>query len=150
MWPPPSTPRGQASDPLGSGVPVDTTYDRPVHRNLVATTALSAALLAAAAVTAPPAQADPVDDAFLNAVTQAGVVMGDPSSAVSLGQQVCPMLSEPGQTAADVAAEVADTGGMSLGPATMFTGIAISMFCPTVMSSIGTGQSPIPLSLFGL
>ncbi|MCT7662023.1 DUF732 domain-containing protein [Mycobacterium deserti] len=122
-------------------------------RKLGSTTALSAAFLTAAAVTVAPAQADPanpVDDAFLNAVTEAGVVMGDPSSAVSLGQQVCPMLSEPGQTAADVAAKVADTGGMSLGPATMFTGIAVSMFCPTVMSSIGSGQSPIPLSLFGL
>lgn len=121
-----------------------------MHHKLVSATALSAAFLAAAAVTATPAQADPAEDVFLNAVTQAGVVMGNPSSAADLGQQVCPMLSEPGQTAANVAAKVADAGGMSLGPATMFTGIAISMFCPTVVSSIGNGQSPIPLPMFGL
>lgn len=153
MWPPRSTPRGRASEESRCGIGGQGTYDLPVHRKLASTTALGAALLAAAA-TAAPAAADPVpnpvDDAFVNAVTEAGVLMGDPSSATALGQQVCPMLSQPGQTAADVAAKVADTGGMSLGPATMFTGIAISMFCPTVMSSIGSGQSPIPLSLFGL
>jgi hypothetical protein len=107
--------------------------------------ALTTGFVVAAAVAAAPAQADPVEDAFLNAVAEAGVVMGDPGSAVAIGQQVCPMLSEPGQNAANVAAEVADKGGMSLGPATMFTGIAISMFCPAAVASIGSGQSPIPL-----
>lgn len=111
---------------------------------------LTTGLLTAAAVVATPAQADPVEDAFLNAVTEAGVVMSDPGSAVTVGQQVCPMLADPGQNAADVAAKVADMGGMSLGPATMFTGLAISMFCPAMMSSIGNGTSPIPLPFLGI
>jgi hypothetical protein len=38
---------------------------------------------------------------------------------------------------------------MSLGPATMFTGIAISLFCPAAVSSIANGESPIPLGLLG-
>jgi hypothetical protein len=59
------------------------------------------------------------------------------------------MLAEPGQTAADVAAKVADAGGMSLGPATMFTGLAISMFCPAAVSSLANGNSPIPLPFLG-
>jgi hypothetical protein len=120
-----------------------------VHRKLVIAVTLSAGLLTAAVSSAAPAQADPADDAFLAAVQEAGVVMGDPGSAVALGQQVCPMLAEPGQTAADVSAKVAEVGGMSLGPATMFTGIAISMFCPAMVSSIGTGTSPILLPMFG-
>lgn len=111
--------------------------------------ALTTGMIATAAATAVPAHADPAEDAFLAAVSEAGVVMGDPGSAVALGQQVCPMLAEPGQTAADVSSTVAEAGGMSLGPATMFTGIAISMFCPAMVSSIGTGTSPIPLSIFG-
>jgi hypothetical protein len=111
--------------------------------------ALTTGLLAAAGVVSTPAHADPADDAFLAAVTEAGVLMGDPGSAAALGQRVCPMLSEPGQTAADVASKVAEAGGMSLGPATMFTGIAISMFCPAMMSSIGSGTSPIPLPMLG-
>jgi hypothetical protein len=110
---------------------------------------LTAGLLTAAALVAAPAQADPAEDTFLNAVSEAGVAMGDPGSAATLGQQVCPMLADPGQNAADVAAKVADMGGMSLGPATMFTGIAISMFCPAMMQSIGTGNSPIPIPFLG-
>jgi hypothetical protein len=111
--------------------------------------AMSAGLLTGAAVFAAPAQAEPVEDAFLAALTDAGVGAVDPASAVAMGQQVCPMLAEPGQTAADAAATVAEVGGMSLGPATMFTGIAISMFCPAMVSSIGNGTSPIPLPLLG-
>ena len=59
------------------------------------------------------------------------------------------MLSDPGQNAADVAAKVADSTGMPLGGANLFTGLAISFFCPRVMESIGAGQSPIPLGLLG-
>ncbi|HET6733171.1 DUF732 domain-containing protein [Mycobacterium sp.] len=110
---------------------------------------VSGGVLAGAMALAAPAQAEPVEDAFLGALTEAGVGAADPASAVALGQQVCPMLAEPGQTAADAAARVADVGGMSLGPATMFTGIAISMFCPAAVSSIGGGELPIPLSILG-
>lgn len=124
-------------------------YDSRVLRKTASGLALTIGWMTAAAVVAAPVQADPVEDAFLNAVTEAGVVMGDPGSVLSIGQQVCPMLSEPGQNAANVAAEVADMGGMSLGPATMFTGIAISMFCPAAVSAIGSGQSPIPLPFLG-
>jgi Protein of unknown function (DUF732) len=111
--------------------------------------ALSAGVLASGLVWTAPAQAETTDDAFLEALTDAGIGAADPANAAALGQQVCPMLAEPGQTAADVAAEVADAGGMSLGPATMFTGIAISLFCPTAMSSIANGQSPIPRPFLG-
>ena len=109
----------------------------------------AAGVSVAALLTAAPAQADPVDDAFIDALGGAGVGMANPADAVALGQSVCPMLSEPGQNAADAAAQVADTAGMSLGPATMFTGLAISAFCPGVMASLGNGQSPLPLGLFG-
>jgi hypothetical protein len=125
-------------------------YDRRVLRKPTTALTLATGLLAAAAVAAAPAHADPVEDAFLTAVSEAGVVMGDPGSAVALGQQVCPMLADPSQNAADVAAEVADMGGMSLGPATMFTGIAVSMFCPAMVQSIGTGDSPIPIPFLGI
>jgi hypothetical protein len=110
---------------------------------------LSAGVMASGLVWAAPAQADTTDDAFLSALTDAGIGAADPANAAALGQQVCPMLAQPGQDAADVAAQVADAGGMSLGPATMFTGIAISLFCPAAVSSIANGESPIPLGLLG-
>jgi hypothetical protein len=106
-------------------------------------------LISGSAVLAAPAQAETSEDAFLAALSDAGVGTVDPANAAALGQQVCPMLADPGQTVADVAGKVADAGGMSLGPATMFTGIAISIFCPAAVSSIAGGNSPIPLSILG-
>jgi hypothetical protein len=113
-------------------------------------TAVFAGLIAGSSLLAAPAQADPTGDAFLNAVTNAGLgSTTDPANVVAVGQSVCPMLSDPGQNAADVAAKVADSTGMPLGGANLFTGLAVSFFCPRVMESIGAGQSPIPLGLLG-
>jgi hypothetical protein len=117
----------------------------PARLALLTVGVVSAAVLAAA-----PAAADPSGDAFIDSLSGMGVGMGNPTDAVALGQSVCPMLSQPGQTAADAAATVADAGGMSLGPATMFTGLAISAFCPSVMGSLANGESPLPMNLFGL
>lgn len=75
--------------------------------------AASAGILSAAAFAAP-AQANPVDDAFIAALNNAGVNYGDPVDAKALGQSVCPILAEPGgsfNTA--VASVVARAQGMS-------------------------------------
>ena len=105
---------------------------------------------ATAGMLAVPAQADSGTDAFLDAVSGAGLGgTTDTSDLVAAGQSVCPMLSEPGQNAADAAAKVADTTGMALGGANMFTGLAISFLCPRVLESVGNGESPIPLGLLG-
>jgi hypothetical protein len=103
-------------------------------------TALTVGALMVAVPLAAPAQADPTDDAFINALSNAGVGVTNPADAVQLGQSVCPMLSQPGQTAADAASQVANAAGMSLGPATMFTGLAISIFCPGSSPRSATGS----------
>jgi hypothetical protein len=98
-----------------------------------------------------PAQADPTDS-FLNALGDSGLTGIDPGNAVAVGQSVCPMLSEGGQNVADVAASVSDSIGRPLGPATMFTGLAITIFCPGAVQNIANGQSPLaglPLGLLG-
>ena len=116
----------------------------------IATAALSAGLLAGAVVVAAPAQAHPGTDAFLAAITNAGITGIDPTTAVSVGQQVCPMLAEPGQQMADVAADVSDAIGRPLGPATMFTGLAISLFCPGAVAAIGDRiANPVILPALG-
>jgi hypothetical protein len=104
---------------------------------------LSAGLLASPAQVAAPGRADSTSDTFLNELTRAGVPIPDRGRAVEMGKSVCPMLATPGQNFADVAAKVADSGGMPLGPSTMFTGIAISIFCPAMMSRLGNGQLPV-------
>ena len=48
--------------------------------------ALSAGVLASGLMWAAPAQADPNDDAFLSALTNAGVGTADPANAAALGQ----------------------------------------------------------------
>lgn len=130
------------------GVPA---YDGHVmKRNRIAALAsltVSAGLLGCAFGIAP-AQADP-SDAFLDALADSGLTGIDPGNAVAVGQSVCPMLSESGQNVADVASRVSDTLGRPLGPATMFTGVAISIFCPGAVQNIANGQAPLPLGLLG-
>lgn len=93
---------------------------------------------------AAPAQAD-ATDSFLSALDSSGISGIDPATAVSVGQSVCPMLSEPGQRMADVAGDVANTLGRPLGPSTMFTGLAISVFCPSAVARLADGPSSVPM-----
>lgn len=108
----------------------------------------SAAALSVGLLAAAPAQADPATD-FLNTLDGTGLSTLDPADAVAAGQSVCPMLADGGQNLADVAGQVADTIGRPLGPATMFTGFAISAFCPGAVTSIANGESPVPLGMLG-
>jgi len=97
-------------------------------------------LVAAAATVAAPAQADPTSDSFLAVLDGAGVGYNDPASTVALAQSICPMLVEPGKSFASVASSVgAAPNGISPNMAAFFTGIAISMYCPSMMSGIGNG-----------
>jgi hypothetical protein len=115
----------------------------------VTTAAVTAGLIAGAAAFAAPAQADPYTtttaDDFLGALSSAGITDIDPGSAVELGQSICPLLADRSQNTADIASTVADRLGRPLGPATMFTGIAVSFFCPRAVQDLADGRSPIPL-----
>jgi Protein of unknown function (DUF732) len=51
---------------------------------------------------------------------------------------VCPMLVEPGKSVASVYSRVANNG-IPPEMAAFFTGIAISMYCPQMMSGLGNG-----------
>nr|WP_234835154.1 DUF732 domain-containing protein [Mycolicibacterium stellerae] len=104
------------------------------------TLAVAATVIAAGLSFAPAALADTTNDAFLNAINRANIPYADNNADLTaqLGQQVCPMLVEPGKSFAEVASSVADNG-ISPGMASFFTGIAISMYCPQMMGSIGNG-----------
>ena len=69
----------------------------------------------------------------------------DPARAVEVGQSLCPLLADRSQNTADIASTVADRLGRPLGPATMFTGIAVGFFCPRAVQDLADGRSPIPL-----
>lgn len=91
---------------------------------------------------AAPAEASPVDDAFITALSNAGVNYGDAMNAESLGQSVCPMLAQPGGNFAAAATRVRGVNGMSPEMASMFTTIAIQMYCPSVMADVAAGRMP--------
>ena len=103
--------------------------------------AAAAALLTAAAAFAAPAEANQVDDAFLGALRNAGVNYGEPGNAVAMGQSICPMLAQPGGNFAAAAERVRGNNGMSPQMADMFTQIAISMYCPSLMAGVAGGNT---------
>jgi hypothetical protein len=107
--------------------------------------AAAVASAAVATMSAAPAQADPATDVFLSTLQHYRLGDIDPATALRVGQSVCPMLAEPGQNAANVAADVSDALGRPLGPATMFTGLAIQLFCPRAVNALTDG---VPFSFF--
>jgi Protein of unknown function (DUF732) len=101
--------------------------------------AAAAGLLTAAAAFAAPADADPNDDSFIDALNHAGVEFGEPGNAMAVGESICPMIAQPGGS---MAAAVQRVRGSGLSPAMaqMFTTIAIQMYCPTAMANIANGN----------
>ena len=95
-------------------------------------------MLAAGVTFAAPAPADTTNDDFLSALDRAGIDYNNPDLTAQLGETVCPMLVEPGKNFAQVATSIANNG-INPGLASFFTGIAISMYCPQMMGSIGNG-----------
>lgn len=89
-------------------------------------------------VFAVPAQADTVGDVddLLTTLDGLGITDIAPGDAVALGQSVCPLLAERGQNTADIAGKLSDAIGRPLGPATMFTGTAISFLCPRAVERV--------------
>jgi hypothetical protein len=95
--------------------------------------------IATAVTLAAPAHADPLTDtSFLSALTNAGIGYNDPAGTEQLGQSICPMLVEPGKNMASIYSTVSNNG-INPAMASFFTGIAISMYCPSMMASIGNG-----------
>lgn len=102
------------------------------------TVAACATAVAGALMIAPPASADPADDAFLSALNRAGFRYGNPVDTVAVGKRVCPMLVQPGKDFAKVVATVRNDG-VPPDLAAFFAGIAIQAYCPSMVSSVGNG-----------
>ncbi|OBG57592.1 MULTISPECIES: DUF732 domain-containing protein [unclassified Mycobacterium] len=105
--------------------------------------AAAAALLTAASALAAPVRADNPDDNFIDALNHAGIDFGEPGNAMSVGQSICPMLSQPGGNFAAAASSVSGRG-MSPAMARMFTTIAIQTYCPEQMANLASGNLSVP------
>jgi hypothetical protein len=102
--------------------------------------ALSVGIVAAATAAPATAHADASSDNFLSALTNSGVSVADPNMAVTMAQSICPLLAKPGGNFASVASQMGGTNGVSPGMANLFTSIAISMYCPSMMASLANGD----------
>jgi len=101
--------------------------------------AAAAGLLTVASAFAAPAGAEGNGDDFIDALNHAGIDFGEPGNAMSVGESICPMLSQPGGNFAAAASSVAGRG-MSPMMARMFTQIAIQTYCPEEMANIASGN----------
>lgn len=97
---------------------------------------VSACVAGLAAPLAAPVRADMRGNAFLMALTNAGVSYPHPAGALALGQSVCPMLVEPGQSFDSVAAEMEHRSGLGYESAGLFTIVAVANFCPAVIAPL--------------
>jgi len=104
-------------------------------------------LLASAAVvigTAAPSYADPgpKDQAFLNALTQAGLVFMNADRAITAGKQVCTS-ADDGLTGEEIVKNLQDRNPGFQGPgAAKFAAIAASAYCPEKLTQTEEGQAP--------
>ena len=94
------------------------------------------------AALAAPVHADLMGNAFLRALTNAGVPVAEPDSTMALGQSVCPMLVQPGGSFDSVISAMADGSGMSHDVAGVFTIIAIATYCPAVLAPLLSDRLP--------
>lgn len=101
--------------------------------------AAAAGLLTVVSAFAAPAGAEGNGDDFIDALNHAGIDFGEPGNAMSVGESICPMLSQPGGNFAAAASSVAGRG-MSPMMARMFTTIAIQTYCPQEMANIASGN----------
>ena len=95
-----------------------------------------AGLVALGAALSAPIRADMVGNAFLSALTNAGVSYTQPTGTTAMGQSVCPMLLEPGGSFDEVTAKMAEGNGMSYEMAGRFTIVAIATYCPAMIAPL--------------
>lgn len=83
-----------------------------------------------------PIRADMVSNAFLSALTNAGIAYTQPTGTTAMGQSVCPMLFEPGGSFDQVTSKMAEGNGMSYEMAGRFTIVAIATYCPALIAPL--------------
>jgi Protein of unknown function (DUF732) len=92
-------------------------------------TAWAVSLIAAALLTAAPANADATDDAFIAALTSNGITVSDRDSATAMAQAICDGFDHH-QRPSLLAMKLMKQSGLSLKQSSYFVGAAISSYCP--------------------
>jgi hypothetical protein len=87
-----------------------------------------------------PARADSDDDAFLAALTKAGISYKSPDRAIAAGQKVCD-LANSGTSQLDIVRDIRDLNpGFTMASAAKFAQAAASVYCPDRVSPDSGGS----------
>jgi Protein of unknown function (DUF732) len=98
-------------------------------RSLVVELAVFVTLLGFAALAAPAARADAVDDSFLTSLKAKGINFASSQSAIVAGHEVCDEL-DLGRAPSDVANDVTKNSNLDGYHAGFFVGASIGAYCP--------------------
>ncbi len=102
---------------------------------------------AAALLTAAPASAEPIDDAFVAALSKDGIVVGDRGSEIAMGHTMCAGFDENAKSSF-LAMKLRKDTGLSLKQSSYFVGVSVSAYCPQYKGQTDdslTWLSPLPL-----
>lgn len=113
-----------------------------VLRSLGVITGLVALAAALSGAMSAPIRADMLGNAFLSALTNAGISYSQPTGTTAMGQSVCPMLFEPGGSFDAVTSKMAEGNGMSYETAGRFTIVAIATYCPALIGPLLGNRLP--------
>ncbi|CQD21992.1 lprJ [Mycobacterium lentiflavum] len=87
-----------------------------------------------------PAHADPADDAFLAALSNAGITYQSPDRAIKAGQKVCD-LANSGTSQLDIVRDIKDLNpAFTMAKAARFAHAAASAYCPELLDAGGGGN----------
>jgi hypothetical protein len=92
-------------------------------------TAFAALLCAAAPLSAAPASAEPIDDAFVAALAKDGIVIGDRDSEIAMGHTMCAEFDENAKSSV-LAMKLRKDTNLSLKQSSFFVGLSVSAYCP--------------------
>jgi hypothetical protein len=93
---------------------------------------------------AAPAHADPDDDAFLSALTKAGISYQNSDKAIKAGQKVCD-LANSGTSQLDIVRDIRDLNpSFTMTSAAKFANAAATVYCPERLSVDSGGTAPPP------
>ena len=96
---------------------------------------LTGGVFGLAANWAAPIHADMMGNAFLTALSNAGISYSQPATTMAWGRSVCPMVIE-GRSFDSVAARMSEISGMAHDAAGAFTIVAIATYCPAVIGPL--------------
>lgn len=100
----------------------------------------SVLLALAAALGAPVAGADPVEDEFLRVIQQEGMVFNSPAGAVEDARNVCAALTDGG-TGVEIGNRIIRDTGLTAHQATVFVVEAAHAYCPDLMKQVLAGHA---------